>query len=191
MKNILFLFIFFILLIALFYLICYCVSLCTGCTMDEAIKKVQSLLRSDTPTYHIANDSGLFPELHDTLHSIVGDTRYNKLLGLSRQTPIIQSGVVKGLRCIGIVVPYASDNEKVQAEKIFTGILVRYLIIYGFDSRVHTSWTSHPVLGLPVIFLAYAETKEESEILSRTIQDESRKAVRQFKPPIDEDIDHD
>lgn len=158
--------------------------------LKKITNKICDIIESTKPKYHLKDDVGLYSELCDVLRIILGETRYKKLVELDQITPAIFSDYASGLPYIAIIFPYESDNEKAQAEKLFQVVLKKYLAIHKLNHNILVDWKEH-ALGIPVIMLRYAETREESEILSRTIQFESQRTVQQFKPPIDEDIDHD
>lgn len=158
--------------------------------VNTIINKVSDIIESTKPKYHLKDDMELYSELCEVLRIILGESRYKKLVELNQITPVILSGYASGLPYIAIVFPYESANEKAQAEKLFQAVLKKYLAIHKLNHNILVDWKEH-TLGIPVIMLRCAETKEELEILLRTIWFTSQKTVKQFKPPVDEDIDND
>ena len=178
-----------LLIIMLFYLVRVAVMIWTGCSVEEATKKIRGVMKTSSPVYHIGEDQMLIQELWDAVHRIIGDARFSNLANLSAITPIFTKGMASGLPYIALGFPYNSVNEKVLAETLLSGILKKYLAIHGLTAQVLVDWPYSEELKMPFIMLRCAETEEEEVLLKRTIAQEWDQLIRKNGPVVDEDIE--
>lgn len=191
MKEIIMLVLALMIMILLFYLTRICIMIWTGCTKDEATKKIHNVMHPSSGTYHVATDSLLIGEIWDVIHVAIGDAQYNKIEQLSQIIPVFASGSASGLPYIAMAVPYRTANEQAQIESLSRQILEKNLSIRGLSQSILIDWKFNPALQMNMIMLRYAETEEEMKILTNTHSYTSRQLVLRNIPLRDEDIDND
>lgn len=178
-------------LVALFYFLRFVIILWTGCTKDEAAKRIHNVMNPSSGTYHIAADSLLISEIWDIIHTAIGDARYNQIVQLSEHIPVFASGSASGLPYIAMAVPYCNANEKAQIESQARKIVERNLSVRGFTQSILVDWKFNPTLQMDMIMLRCAETPEEMEILKNTHSYNGKQLIKRNIPLRDEDIDND
>lgn len=176
-------------IILLFYLVRIAVMIWTGCSAEEATRKIHAVMSPNSQRYHFKDDVLLIQDLWKAVRAIIGDARFNKVVALSQITPIFLSGEASGIPYIALAVPYNSASEKMQAETLLSNILQRHLVSHGLYGQVLVNWTHHMGLQMPFIMLRYAETPEEKEILANTINQTVNQMAQQNGSVTDEDID--
>lgn len=68
-----------LLLISSFYIICYIVSLWSGCDNKEAMDKVRDFLNGNT-RLKLEQDGNFVNDVWLTVKNVIGDERFNKLV---------------------------------------------------------------------------------------------------------------
>ena len=178
-----------LLIILLFYLVRVAVMTWTGCSAEEATKKIHAVMSPNSQTYHVKDDVILIQDLWKAVHAIIGNPRFNHLVALSQIIPIFLSGEASGIPYIALAFPYNSASEKTQAETLLSNILQKHLVSHGLYGQVLVDWPYHMSLQMPFIMLRYAETSEEGKILANTINQTVNQMAQQNGPVTDEDID--
>ena len=173
--------------LGMFYVVRKIVMLWTGCTKEEATKRIQAFL-SQKEEYHLANDIMFMTDIHNALSNIIGDVRYEEFCRLSKTSQLIKTAYASGLPYIAITVSYENENEKKRLENILVGIVSKYLIIHSMHNSVLADWIENTYVKMPALIIRYAETEEQFKILSACLQVATEKIIEKHQPLKDDDI---
>lgn len=160
----------------------------TGCSISEAITKVQSIFKHNENTIvPLALDEGLWSEIWAAIRNIIGDARYEKLKRIyealaSSTGGITLSGFHSGLPYIVIILDQLTDAERKLIEAVVVGIVKRHLRIRGLPDSVIVTWGEYDN-GLVYLEIRFGETEEQQGIVRAVLEDE----LRQQQQTDDED----
>lgn len=179
--------------IILYYCVCHIIKLWTGCSREEADKKLHNFLNGRVQ-YSISEDAGFCNDVWENIRKIIGEKRYEELVRLSQtaiDTPLLFFGVWGMLPCIGISVYYKDDIEKDVIENILGNLTIRYLQSYGYSTLILKKWRTRYDLNMPYLEIRYARTEEEKRILGIELHNERRAVISQNSLVIDDMEDED
>ena len=177
----------FVVVLCVFYATRMAVMMWTGCTKEEAEKKIQAFI-SQKQEYHLATDQMLIADMENVVNDIVGDVRYEELCRLARTSQLIVSNYASGLPYIAVTVNYADENEKCRLANILSNLVSKYLTVHGLCGDVLLDWKVNGIVKMPALMIRYAETEEQLKILKACLQEETTKIVEKYQPLIDEEI---
>ena len=173
--------------LGMFYVVRKIVMLWTGCTKEEATKRIQAFL-SQKEVYHLASDQMFIIDIWNTVKDIIGEIRYDELCRLSRTAQLFQANYVSGLPYVEITVNYENENEKQRLENILEGLVLKYLTIHGLYKVVLSDWKENSYVKMPALMIRYAETEEQLKILNACLQEETAKITKKYQPLKDKKI---
>ena len=193
MSSILYLFaifvLFVILCIGIFYILCHLIKIWTGCSTNEAVAKIHNFMNGKIE-YKLCQDTNFEAEICESIQSIIGDNRFEKILRLNQlniSPPLLFFEDGNGrLPSIGVSVFYDDDNEKNMLANIITNIVRKYLQLYGWSTQVLIEWKTRPDLKMPYLYIRYARTAREQEIMKIELQNRRKKIISQHTPVLDE-----
>lgn len=193
MSSLIYLFIicvlFVILCIGIFYILCHLIKIWTGCNTNEAVAKIHNFMNGKI-NYQLSHDIDFEEEICESIQNIIGDNRFEKILRLNQlaiSPPLLFFGDGNsGLPFIGVSVFYDNDNEKNMLANIITNIVRKYLHHYGWSTQVLTEWKTRPDLKMPYLYIRYARTAREHEIMKIELQNRRKKIISQHTPVFDE-----
>lgn len=177
-----------ILVMLTFFIARFCIMLWTGCTKNEAEKKIHRAMRSPARIYHVATDPFLIENLWEAIHVVIGDARFDQLVKISQVTPIISSGSASGLPYIVLASPSSNVNEQMQIDALLREIMESNLSIRGLNQRVLIDHKFNPDLQMDMVMIRCAETPEEMELLENTHKHNATQIIHQQAPVLDEDL---
>lgn len=175
----------FLIFILTFSLAVAIVKLWCGCTIEEAIKKVNksinNLFFNETPQYNAAslqNDAGFFEELRFTLLNIIGDKRFEELTKIESLSNTLLMGFDMYLRlpCIFISFYATDQNEKNLIEAALKNIIQKYLLIYQYGNEIIVIWDEFS-LGLSRVRFIFFRNTNEKTIFHQVSQIQSNKII--------------
>lgn len=178
----------FILCIAIFYMVCYGIKLWKGCNFEEAVTTLQNVV-SGKAAYDFTTDAGFGDEIWLNVKNVIGERRFQRLVALSNTeitTPLLVCGKNSGLPFVAISVYYEDENEKMVLENVISSIVVRYLRICAFDTRICTEWKKREDLKMPYLEIRYARTPDEKRILSIMLTEKQKRITDMETDVIDE-----
>lgn len=183
-----YLIIFFAIAILCFYCVCFIIKLWTGCTTNEAIKKIHRFC-TGTAQQQLYADAGFSDEIWANIRNIIGDKRFQQLKNLSNtaiSVPLLSYGMNGGLPYIAVSVFCLDNNEKQILETVLTNIVKRYLDMYGYETDILPNWKIRCDLNMPVLEIRYARTQGEKRALGIYKQIYQKKIVQQYEPVTDD-----
>lgn len=158
--------------ISAFYIICFLVRLWTGCSTNEAVKKVHNFI-SGKGQYHFESDAGFVDEIWRNVKNIIGEKRFQQLINLSYTAinpPLLVCGEKNGLPYVALSIYYESETEKRILESVIGNVFIRYLQMAAYDTQILKEWTTRYDLDMLVLEIRYARTEEEKRILGILLQ---------------------
>lgn len=181
------LFVIIALIVLLFFITRSLVMLWTGCTAEEAAKKIQEFV-SQKKNYHLAEDQILVSDLCEDLKNVIGDVRYQELCKLAKSCTILNFGYASGLPYIAITVNYIDENEKVRLQNVLANRISSFLTIHHLPKQLLLDWKTNGHLCLPALMIRYAETEEERKILEACLTEEDLKIIKKYQPLMEEGL---
>lgn len=179
--------------IAAFYIVCHLIKLWKGCSFEEAVTTLQNLV-SGKAAYDFTTDAGFADEIWRNVKNVIGERRFQRLVALSNTaitTPLLVCGENSGLPYIAVSVFYEDENEKTVLENVISNIVIRYLRICAFDSRICTEWKRREDLKMPYFEIQYARTPDEKRILSLMLAEKQKRITDMETDIVDETGDDD
>ena len=176
-----------------YYLLCYIISLWTGCSCCEAAEKIHSFINGNT-FIPLSNNGDFQNEVWENIKNIIGEKRFQQHVNLSKtaiSSPLLWFGVSNGIPFVSLSIFYVSDNEKLIIEHTITNIVLKYLKMYGYNDLIFVKWTSRYDLNMPVLQIKYTQTQEEQRRLNTEMQYEQQKITIPTQDIIDEESDDD
>lgn len=184
--------IFFIVLIAIVYMVCKFVCNFimrhSGCTQRDIEDEIWGIFspRNPNPITNI----GFTNKACNIMQIVLGEARYKNLYNIANNYPITNF-ISTDICYLNILAPYDTDKEKEQFETMLIDALKQYLNSQGIVSDVLVHWGEHNVLKLPYIQFRYASNLRQKQALKQQINEEISKNVNNLstKPPIDDEED--
>lgn len=206
------LFVLIILVLGVFFIVvgsfvaaCFCVGLLTNCDMDTAAEKVRKFLGNlwtwgkERWTEYKDKKANDDPALEIKLHSgceagirqLIGEQRYQDHYSIGAsdiEPPLIfaRAGDNFNLSYIGNSVYYADENERQRIESKLTDVTKKWLKRFDCDTRVLTEWRVRDDLDMPVLFIYYAKTSKQKEILADELASRCQAVVTRNTAVIDD-----
>lgn len=155
----------------------------TGCSISEAITKVQSIFKHNENTIvPLALDEGLWSEIWAAIRNIIGDARFEKLQRIYEAIAAGQGGIRlhghhSGLPYIVIILDQLSDAERKLTEAVVVGIVKRNQQMRGLPDSVIATWRQSDY-GLECLEVRFGETKEQCAIVRTVIANELRQGTQ-------------
>lgn len=155
----------------------------TGCSISEAIAKVQRVFNDNAKTIvPLAQDEGLWSEILDAIRNIFGNARFDKLRRIYEALAASQGGISlhghhSGLPYIVIILDQLSDAERKLIEAVVVGIVKRHLRTRGLPDSVIVTWGEYDN-GLVYLEIRFGETKEECAIVRTVLANELRQGTK-------------
>lgn len=187
------LFLLFIIGVAAFYIVCHLIKLWKGCSFEEAVTTLQNLV-SGKAAYDFTTDASFADEIWQNVRDIIGERRFQRLVALSNTaitTPLLVCGENSGLPYIAVSIFYEDENEKMVLESVISNIVIHYLRICAFDTRICTEWKRREDLKMPYLEIRYARTPDEKRILSIVLAEKQKRVTDMETDIIDETGDDD
>lgn len=159
-------------LIGGYFLIRYVVKLYTGCNNQQADKRIQRFFNGTAST-SIVNDSMLIADIENTIKSVIGDNRYDKLIRLSSvqlNQPLLFFVTMGVVPYLVITVPYEDDNERAVLENAVCNVFIGYLKMYGYSERLIVEWGFRNDIKIPYLRLGYAMTAEQERAINSYLE---------------------
>lgn len=150
----------------------------TGCSISEAITKVQSVFKENEQTIiPLEQDEGLWSEIWDAIRKIIGDARSYKLRRTyeaiaSSLGGIRLSGHHSGLPYMVIIVDLVDDTERKLIEAVVVGFVKKHLRMRGLPDMVIATWGKLSDYGLDCLEIRFSETDEERTIIRTALANE-------------------
>lgn len=150
----------------------------TGCSISEAIAKVQSVFKEDKQTIiPLEQDEGLWSEIWAAIRNIIGEARFDKLRRTyeaiaSSLGGIRLSGHHSGVPYILIILDQLTDEERKLIEAVVVGIVKRHLRMRGLPDMVIATWEKLSDYGLDCLEIRFSETDEERTIIRTALANE-------------------
>jgi hypothetical protein len=160
------------------------ICLWTGCSEDEATKKVRNFMNR---SYQISNDTTIVEEMWNAIAKIVGNKRFNDIKNLSETVVVFENRVVNGMQSFSFVVNYASEDEQQRVENILKNILKHYLQSYNLCTNVVVRWGVHSTLKMPYITLFFAQNTQQEKNLNRYLKAKQEAILKKYQVVRDED----
>lgn len=157
-----------------FSVACKIVKEWTGCSMEEAARKVRDFV-SGKVTVPLSADPGFYAELCQALRDIIGDKRYTGLekldtaLRTAGHTPVIACGTNSGLPCITITVRPKDETEQQTIETVMIDITRKHLVARGLSPEVLGDWKKRLDINYPYLEIRYPENEEDGKLIADTI----------------------
>lgn len=183
----------FILCVAVFYMVCCGIKLWKGCNFEEAVTTLQNIV-SGKATYNFTTDAGFAEEIWMNVKNVIGERRFQRLVALSNTaitTPLLFCGENSGLPYITVSVYFEDENEKMVLENVILNIIIRYLRICAYDTRICAEWKKREDLKMPYLEIRYARTPDEKRILSIMLAEKQKQITNMETDIIDETEDND
>lgn len=171
-----------------FFVIRKLVMMWTGCTKEEAEKKIRAFV-STKKVYHLANDQMVNADLWNAVRSIIGDERFIEICRLAETSRMFTTGYASGLPFIALTVAYKDANEKMRLEHVLSDVMSSYLSVHGLCNRVISDWKENLGLRLPFIMLRYAESEEEMKILNAVLSMKRQQILQKYQPVLDKELE--
>lgn len=172
MELVLWFFIILIFLIISYFLIRFVIKLYTGCNNQQADKRIQRFFNGTAST-SIVNDSMLIADIENTIKSVIGDNRYDKLIRLSSvqlNQPLLFFVTMGVVPYLVITVPYEDDNERAVLENAVCNVFIGYLKMYGYSERLIVEWGFRNDIKIPYLRLGYAMTAEQERAINSYLE---------------------
>ncbi|MBQ9248633.1 MAG: hypothetical protein IJ171_08635 [Ruminococcus sp.] len=172
MELVLWFFIILIVLIIGYFLIRFVIKLYTGCNNQQADKRIQRFFNGTAST-SIVNDSMLIADIENTIKSVIGDNRYEKLIRLSSvqlNQPLLFFVTMGVVPYLVITVPYEDDNERAVLENAVCNVFIGYLKMYGYSERLIVEWGFRNDIKMPYLRLGYAITAEQERAMNSYLE---------------------
>ena len=182
-----------VILIALFYAICFIIKLWTGCTTEEAANKIRNFFNGNIQ-YHLYDDPGFINDIWENVKRIIGDKSFEyhkRLSGTQLSFPLLTHGLRGGLSYVAVSVYYADQNEKQALESVIVNVVKRYLKRYGYSPVVSTKWDTRYDFNMPMLIITYSRNEKERQALAKLIQETQQSIVAQYSPVTDDEEDED
>lgn len=178
------------LFLAAFHIIKILIMIFTGCSEQEAIRKIHNFF-TENPPYHAASDPQLNNMLWSTVRAVIGEQRFHDLENLAVIIQIYWTGRLGGLPCIALTVICENDNEKARLESALKANLSQCLQAHGLPGLVLTRWDVNPSVQLPVLVMQYAETESERKIITEWLKQNNKKILSKHHSVKDEEVELD
>lgn len=155
----------------------------TGCSIGEAIAKVQSIFKHNENTIvPLALDEGLWSEIWGAIRNIIGDARFEKLRRIYEAIAASQGGIRlnghhSGLPYILIILDQLTDAERNLLTAVIAGIVKRHLRERGLPDSVVVTWGEYDN-GLVYLEIRFGETEEQHNIVRTVLADELRQGTQ-------------
>lgn len=155
----------------------------TGCSISEAITKVQSIFKHNENTIvALEEDPGLWSAIWAAVRNIIGDARFDKLRRIyealaSSQGSISLHGHHSGLPYILIILDQLTDEERRLIEAVVVGIVKRKLRALGLPDSVIVTWGQYDN-GLEYLEIRFGETEEQHNIVRTVLANELRQGTQ-------------
>lgn len=155
----------------------------TGCSISEAITKVQSIFKHNENTIvPLALDEGLWSEIWAAIRNIIGDARFEKLQRIYEAIAAGQGGIRlhghhSGLPYILVILDLVNDTERKLIEAVVKGIIKSHLKMRGLPDSVIVTWGEYDN-GLVYLEIRFGETKEEQAIVRTVLENELRQGTQ-------------
>lgn len=159
-------------LIGGYFLIRFVIKLYTGCNNQQADKRIQRFFNGTAST-SIVNDSMLIADIENTIKSVIGDNRYDKLIRLSSvqlNQPLLFFVTMGVVPYLVITVPYEDDNERAVLENAVCNVFIGYLKMYGYSERLIVEWGFRNDIKIPYLRLGYAMTAEQERAINSYLE---------------------
>lgn len=159
-------------LIGGYFLIRFVIKLYTGCNNQQADKRIQRFFNGTAST-SIVNDSMLIADIENTIKSVIGDNRYEKLIRLSSVQliqPLLFFVTMGAVPYLVITVPYEDDNERAVLENAVCNVFIGYLKMYGYSERLIVEWGFRNDIKMPYLRLGYAMTAEQERAINSYLE---------------------
>lgn len=166
-------------LIGGYFLIRFVIKLYTGCNNQQADKRIQRFFNGSAST-SIVSDSMLIADIENTIKSVIGDNRYEKLIRLSSvqlNQPLLFFVTMGVVPYLVITVPYEDDNERAVLENAVCNVFIRYLIMYGYSQRLIVEWGFREDIKMPYLRLGYSTNDEQEKSLNSYLENEHNTLV--------------
>lgn len=173
----------------IYFVAIYLEVLLTGCTFQEAVNKIRTLINNEE-AYSPKQNLLFVYEVWGILKDILGDARYADLQKLSKNMCLYSTGEMGGVAYFGFLIP-CSDDEKIQIETMLEEKLKTELRVHGCCDVILSQWVMNPKLQLPILLLRYAETSKQEKILRAYVESEQEKVIKKYEPLRDDDEEED
>ena len=178
------------LFLASFHIIKTMIMVFTGCSEQEAVRKIHNFF-TEKPPYHVANDQQVCNMLWNTVRAVIGEQRFHDLESLAVTNQIFEPGRLGELPYIAFTLIYENDNEKARLESALKANLSQCLQAHSLPGIVITSWDINPSVQLPVLVMQYAETDAENKIITAWMKQNNRKILAKHHSVKDEEVELD
>lgn len=155
-----------------FYTACFIVKLWTGCTMEQAGRKIHNRINGKV-VYSFPTDAGFAEEVWENIRSIIGEVRFQELWKLSNtkiDRPLLCFGVKRCLPYIAISVYCNDNNEKCVIRNVVKNIVELYLNLYGYGIQTLTNWSFRYDLAMPVLYIYYFRNETEKRTFDKLLE---------------------
>lgn len=155
----------------------------TGCSISEAIAKVQSVFKENKQTIvPLDQDPGLWSEIWTAIRNIIGNARFDKLRRIYEALASSMGGITlcghhSGLPYILIILDQLNDTERKLIGAVVEGIVKSHLKMRGLPDSVIVIWGQYDN-GLVYLEIRFGETKEEQGIVRTVIANELRQGTQ-------------
>lgn len=155
----------------------------TGCSISEAVSKVQSIFNDNEKTIvSLEQDDGLWSEIWAEIRNIIGDARFYKLRRTYEALAASQGGIRlnghhSGLPYILIILDQLTDAERRLIEAVIVGIVKRHLRARGLPDSVVVIWGEYGN-GLVYLEIRFGETEEQHNIVRTVLANELRQGTQ-------------
>lgn len=190
---------FFIISIFLFVLITYYLAVIaimtlTGCSAQQAERKLQNFLNRAPKQYRFYDDPGFAEAVWANVRGIIGNQRFRQLENLSNTAitmPLLALGINSGLPYVAISLYCNSSQEKQALESVLINVVKQYLQMSGFSQQVIADWKVRKDLNMPYLEISYYRSDAEKRIFNIIMQNRQKKIVMQNAPLLDDTEDED